>query len=288
MKRLRIHHRTVYRYARPVTFGPHRLVFRPRDSHDLRLLDTKLIIAPAASLHWLHDPFGNSVAIATFTEEPARELVFESTLEVEHYGVSGETALSRADAHWPFDYQRDAADLAPSVVRVAPDAEGRVDAWARRFVRNEGSTPARELLVSMAEAIRSELAYTPRDGEGTQSPAETLTRAAGSCRDYAVLMIDACRALGIAARFVSGYLYDPKLDTEEPEHLSTTHAWVCVFVPGAGWIEIDPTNGLVAGDTLVRVATARDPEQVAPLSGTYAGTREDFVGMDVDVRVRAI
>jgi len=287
MRRLRIHHRTVYRYARPVAFGPHRLVFRPRDSHDLRLLETKLIIEPAASLHWLHDPFGNSVAIATF-RDPAKELVFYSMLEVEHYGLAAETALARANAQWPFDYGSEAPDLAPTLVRASPDPEGHVEAWARRFVRPEGPTPARELLVSMAEAVRFELKYTPREGEGAQAPAETLLRAAGSCRDYAVLMIDACRALGIAASFVTGYLYDPKLDVDEPKEMGTTHAWVSVFVPGAGFIEIDPTNGLVAGDTLVRVAMARDPRQVAPLSGTYAGERDDFLGMDVDVRVRAV
>jgi transglutaminase-like putative cysteine protease len=288
MKRLRVEHHTIYRYARAVAFGPHRLVFRPRDSHDLRLVATRLLIEPAATLRWLHDPFGNSVAVATFTA-PATELRFESMLEIEHYGVGAEATLERANAWWPFEYNAlEAPDLAASIARE-PDPEERIEAWAKRFIwGGNGMTPARALLASMAEAVRSELTYAPREGEGVQTPSETLAKAAGSCRDFSVLMIEACRALGIAARFVSGYLYDPKLDVDEPPEPGTTHAWVAVFIPGEGWIEIDPTNGLLAGDNLVRIAVARDPAQIAPLSGTFAGDKDDYLGMDVDVRVRSL
>lgn len=288
MKRLRIFHRTVYRYATPVRFGPHRLVFRPRDSHDLRLVDTKLVIKPAATLHWQHDAFGNSVASATF-EESARELVFESTLLVEHYGLDGYLALDRANAWWPFRYQSlEDADLVATSTPALVDPEGRVAAWAAQFKwGGDETTPARALLQGMVDAIRT-FRYTQREGEGVQSPVETLARAEGTCRDFAQLMIEACRSLGIAAHFVSGYLYDPKLDVDEPEEVGTTHAWVAVYVPGAGWVEVDPTNGLFAGDTLVRVAVARDPAQVAPLSGTFSGEREDYLGMSVEVRVRLV
>jgi transglutaminase-like putative cysteine protease len=286
MKRLRIFHRTIYKYARPVEFGPHRLVFRPRDSHDLRLINTKLLVTPAPTLHWEHDAFGNSVAVATFTE-PASELLFESTLEIEHYGLDGYLALERANAWWPFKYQdREGDDLVATSTPRLPDPEGRIASWAKQFMwGGNNTTPARALLQGMVDSIRS-MKYTPRDGEGVQPPAETLTKHEGTCRDFALLMIEGCRHLGIAAHFVSGYLYDPKLDVDEPEELGTTHAWVAVYVPGAGWLEIDPTNGLFAGDTLVRVAVAREPAQIAPLSGTFAGAKDDYLGMTVEVRVR--
>ena len=288
MKRLRIFHRTVYRYATPVRFGPHRLVFRPRDSHDLRLVETKLVIKPAAKLRWQHDAFGNSVAIATF-EESARELVFESTLLVDHYGLDGHLALERANAWWPFKYQaHEGPDLiAPSTPSVI-DPEGRVAAWAAKFKwAGDETTPAKTLLQGMVDSIRA-FRYTQREGEGVQSPVETLARSEGTCRDFALLMMEGCRSLGIAAHFVSGYLYDPKLDVDEHDEVGTTHAWVAVYVPGAGWVEVDPTNGLFAGDTLVRVGVARDPAQVAPLSGTFEGEREDYLGMSVEVRVRSV
>ncbi len=286
MKRLRIFHRTVYRYAQPVEFGPHRLVFRPRDSHDLRLITTKLRITPTPTLRWQHDAFGNSVAIATFTE-PAPELVFESTLEVEHYGLDGYLALDRANAWWPFKYHDlEEADLVATSTPRLGDPEDRIANWAKQFMwGGDHTTPARALLQGMVDSIRA-MKYTPRDGEGVQSPSLTLTQCEGTCRDFAALMIEGCRHLGIAAHFVSGYLYDPKLDVDEPEELGTTHAWVAVYVPGAGWVEIDPTNGLFGGDTLVRVAVAREPAQVAPLSGSFAGGKEDYLGMTVEVRVR--
>lgn len=288
MKRLRIFHRTVYRYSREVAFGPHRLVFRPRDSHDLRIVDTKLLIRPAATLHWQHDAFGNSVAIATFAER-ARELEFESTLEVEHYGLDGYLALQRANAWWPWTYQaHEEEDLKATSTAQCEDPEGRIRAWARGFLwPPTGGTPAKDLLQGMVDSIRA-MKYTPRDGEGVQLPGETLSQREGTCRDFAMLMIEGCRSLGIAAHFVSGYLYDARLDADDPEQLGTTHAWVAVYVPGAGWLEIDPTNGLFAGDTLVRVAVARDPAQVAPLSGTFEGKREDYLGMDVVVHVRRV
>lgn len=288
MKRLRIWHRTVYRYAREVAFGSHRLVFRPRDSHDLRIVNTKLVIKPAATLRWQHDAFGNSVAVATFTER-ASELEFESTLEVEHYGLDGHLAMERANAWWPWPYEaHEEKDLKIPSTPQMPDPEGHIEAWARGFLwPPTGGTPARELLGGMVNSIQ-QMKYTQREGEGVQSPCETLTRREGTCRDFAMLMMEGCRRLGMAAHFVSGYLYDPKLDVDDPEDSGTTHAWMAVYVPGAGWLEIDPTNGLFAGDTLVRVAVARDPAQVAPLSGTFSGDREDFLGMDVKVSVRLI
>jgi transglutaminase-like putative cysteine protease len=131
---------------------------------------------------------------------------------------------------------------------------------------------------------------------GVQTPAETLALGRGTCRDLALLMMEACRSLGMAARFVSGYLYDPALDLgvesagegAPVRGAGDTHAWVQIYLPGAGWVEFDPTNGLVGGANLIRVAVARDPAQAIPLQGSYYGPPEAFLDMVVDVKVSAV
>ena len=130
----------------------------------------------------------------------------------------------------------------------------------------------------MTTAIRRELRYEAREAEGTQSPVETLTRGSGTCRDFALLMMEAVRSLGFAARFVSGYLYD-----DQAVGGGATHAWVQVYLPGGGWVEFDPTNALVGGQKLVRVAVTRDPAQAIPVSGTWTGAPSDFLGMTLNV-----
>lgn len=229
MKLLTVKHTTVYRYAEPVSFGDHRLMFRPRDSHDLRLLRTDLVISPFAQVRWLHDVFSNSVAIAHF-EGTASELRLESTIDIEHYGIDGTSfAIEPYAETYPFSYSaNEAPDLLRLVVRHHADPDHLIDLWARKFLRQDGPTRTRDLLVNMTLAIRSELTYRPREGEGTQEPVVTLSTRTGTCRDYALLMMEACRSLGLAARFVSGYLYDPALDGADDGTTGggSTHAWV--------------------------------------------------------------
>jgi transglutaminase-like putative cysteine protease len=275
-----IRHATSYRYACPVTFGDHRLMFRPRDSHDMRLLETGLEISPVATVRWLHDVFGNSIAIASFTE-PAAELRFVSTIRLEHFpAVLPEFAVEPYARHHPFSYSaEEVPDLGRTMERHYPDPQHRVDEWARRFVAAPGDTETRALLVSITSAIREEFRYEAREAEGTQTPVETLDRGAGTCRDYALFMMEAARSLGFAARFVSGYLYD-----DEAVGGGATHAWVQVYLPGGGWVEFDPTNAIVGSQKLVRVAVTRDPSQAIPVSGTWTGAPSDFLGMTVDVQ----
>ena len=299
---LSVRHITVYRYRRPVSFGEHRLMFRPRDSHDLRLLDTSLSISPKAEIRWLHDVFSNSIAIASFSE-PAETLRFDSRITIDHFGLRNpDFPVAEHARHFPFTYDSDElADLGRTIERHYPDPERRLDAWAREFLIKGKATETRDLLVRMTRAIRDQIAYERRLAVGIRSPVETLTLGSGSCRDLALLMMEAVRSLGLAARFVSGYLYDPALENgEATTSLSdfrtegdlrgggATHAWVQTFLPGAGWIELDPTNGLVGGANLIRVAVARDPTQALPLSGTYLGAPDDFIEMTVDVRVTAV
>lgn len=275
-----IRHTTVYRYAAPVTFGDHRLMFRPRDSHDLRLLETGLQISPPANVRWLHDVFGNSIAVASFLE-PAQELQLVSTIRLEHFpGIALEFPLEPYAKHHPFSYSaEEVPDLGRTMERHYPDPDHRIDQWAHRFVAGPGETDTQALLVSITAAIREELRYEAREAEGTQTPIETLDRASGTCRDFALFMMEAARSLGFAARFVSGYLYD-----DGAVGGGATHAWVQIYLPGGGWVEFDPTNALIGGQKLVRVAVTRDPSQAVPVAGTWTGAPSDFLGMTVDVQ----
>jgi transglutaminase-like putative cysteine protease len=287
---LTVLHRTTYRYRRPVSFGEHRLMFRPRDSHDLRLLDTSLRLTPTASVRWLHDVFGNSVAIARFTA-PAKELVLESSFRVQHYPTEQEEIeLEPYAQRYPFSYpEEELADLEPCNQRHYPDPDNRVYAWARELLDERGEADTFDLLMAMSRRIRDEFTYSRRGEVGTSPPIRTLELRSGTCRDYALLMMEAVRSLGFAARFVTGYLYDETLieGTSGLVGGGETHAWLQVFLPGAGWVEFDPTNALVAGRNLIRVAVARDPSQAVPLSGTYFGSSDDDLGMTVEVRVSA-
>ena len=287
-QRLNIRHSTVYRYRRPVTFGEHRAMFRPRDSHDLRVLDARLVLSPPGDVRWIHDVFSNSIALITF-DEPADELRFDSVIEIEHYGLSDpEMMLREYAASYPFRYDNDQMpDLLPTLQCHYPDPDGAIGAWARQFLDQAESTNTEELLIRITRAIKEQFVYQEPAIHGTQAPTETLSLGSGTCRDFALFMIEAVRSLGLAARFVTGYLYDPALDGEAPalEGAGATHAWVQVYLPGAGWIEFDPTNGLIGGTNLIRVGVARDPKQAVPLQGSYSGAGSDFLDMTVEVKV---
>jgi transglutaminase-like putative cysteine protease len=293
---LTVRHRTDYRYASPVEFGDHRMMFRPRDSHDLRLLDTSLAISPApASVRWLHDVFGNSIAIAHF-ETPAAELSFVSTFRAHPYPLELQgVTLEHYAERYPFSYSVDEiADLGRTVERHYPDPEHKVDVWARGFLDADPARSTMGILVAMTRAIGGEFTYNRRAEMGTQDPVLTLDTRSGTCRDFALLMMEGVRSLGFAARFVSGYLYDERLISgtaggsgEALVGGGETHAWVEIYLPGAGWIEFDPTNALVGGTNLIRVAVARDPSQAIPISGTFTGPVGSFLGMSVAVEVTA-
>jgi transglutaminase-like putative cysteine protease len=290
-----ITHTTVYRYAKPVTFGEHRVMFRPRESHDLRVLATDLEVSPDALVRMIQDPYSNSVALVQPLGE-ATELKIVCSFTIEHaHSNNLELPLSPSAEFFPFAYSVDERfDLEHYLRPHHDDPDGKLTAWARQFIRTDGPTGTRDLLVQMNQHIRDELTYIARDEEGTQSPLITLARGSGSCRDFALLMMEAARRLGVATRFVSGYLYDPSLDAAAEEGdanvvgAGSTHAWLQAYLPGAGWVPFDPTNNLLGGYHLVRVGVSRDPKQAAPISGSWYGEPDAYLGLDVEVHVKRI
>jgi len=288
MKTLQINHRTRYAYDRPVAFGVHRLMIRPRDGHDMRILDSSLVVTPRADVHWAFDTFGNSVALLTFHEE-ADELVIASKLQIRRYGLDEPVArIERHASDYPFGYDPDdSIDLVPFLSVHCQRDRPAVERWVLAIMP-ELPNRSLQVLDLLGTAIHESFTYRRRDAYGVQSPAETITTASGTCRDFAFLFMEAARSLGFAARFVTGYLHNPGSDTANEDALiggGSTHAWADVFIPGAGWIEFDPTNRIVAGRNLVRVATTRTPSQAVPVSGTYRHDGAAFLGMDVQVSV---
>jgi len=287
MPLLQVRHVTAYRYKRPVSFGEHRILFRPRDSFDQRLVSAVLQVTPEpVDLRWIHDVFGNCVAIARF-DAKAEELRFESRIVVDHTPHHApHFRIEHAAETYPFAYDpQDLPDLDPCILRRHPDPQGEVASWARRFVGPEGKAQTSTMLMDMTYDIRERFKYVRRLSHGTQEPLTTLGLRSGTCRDFALLMMEAVRSLGLAARFVSGYIYVPSRDGSTTLGGGATHAWCQVYIPGAGWVEFDPTNAIVGNRDLIRVAVAREPRQAIPLAGTYAGGKGDYLGMTVQVNV---
>jgi len=284
---LTIRHKTEYRYAYPVSFGEHRIMLRPRDGHDLRVVSAELEISPAPETQrTIHDVFGNSVTIATFGERASR-LIFSSTVTVEHTPPDNTVLTPDSEAYfYPFLYDSDELpDLTHYSTPQYADPEGTIAAWGRQFLSDGSTTSTLDMLNNITHAVRATFIYRKRHEQGTQHPLDTLYTRSGTCRDYALFMIEVLRRLGIAARFVSGYLVTRADPSRNYFGGGSTHAWVQVYLPDAGWIEFDPTNGIIGSRDLIRVAVARDPSQAIPLHGTYMGSPDAHLSLDVTVDV---
>jgi transglutaminase-like putative cysteine protease len=284
MRRLNIHHVTEYQFSGPVSLLPHRLLLRPRENHNVRIESSVLEIFPAHSLQWKRDALDNSVAVVAFPE-PADRLRICSNLVIQHYEENPFDFLvdDYAVIH-PFDYaKREQADLAPFRKAVYPADREAVQRWldALGLLRPMETFT---LLDRVNRELVSRFFYQMREEPGVQPPAQTLAHNSGSCRDFAALFMEACRHLGLASRFVSGYLYTSDTDTGN----ASTHAWAEVYLPGAGWKGFDPTSGEVTGNRHIAVAVARHPEAVPPVAGSYIGPSGQPPALNVAVRVSAL
>jgi transglutaminase-like putative cysteine protease len=282
---LKIHHETVYRFRQPVSLWPHRLMLRPRESRDLRLMSHTLAITPAPVLTWAHDVFGNAVAMATFAATTDM-LVIESTADILLNAAPWPVFDIAASAiSYPFRYSDDEwTDLGALAIEQYPDQAERLRIWARGFIRSN-PTDTLSLLKDLSLGVAEWISYQSREVEGTQSPTQTLDRGCGSCRDFAVLFAEAARTLGFGTRIVSGYLYNPGQYSVGSGGSGSTHAWAEVYLPGAGWITFDPTNRSVGGVNLIPVAVGRDIRQIMPVVGSFVGMTDAFQGMSVEVQV---
>ena len=261
-------------------------MFRPRDSYDQKLLSSALSVSPEPdAIHWSHDVFGNCVAHVAISK-PSDELRFETVIRLEHIPHAGPDFRIEDEARvYPFQYdENELVDLESTIRRLSEDG-GEIERWARQFSSGSERVETGKLLMTLCYAIHEGFIYQRRSEHGTQPPRITLLTRRGSCRDFALLMMEAVRSLGFAARFVTGYVYVSSRDGSPHLGGGSTHAWVQVYLPGAGWVEFDPTNGIVGNRDLIRVAVARDPSQAVPLSGTYFGKASDDLGLTVQVNV---
>lgn len=260
-------------------------MLRPRETRELRLFSYALSISPMATVTWAHDVAGNAIATAVFTGR-TDHLVIESRASVELTAPAWPVfAVAASAAHYPFAYAADEwTDLGELTVPQYGDVDDRLARWVEGFVMAR-PTDTLSLLKDISNGVFTQISYQSRDEEGTQSPIETLDRRWGSCRDFAVLLAEAARRLGFGARIVSGYLSDLETSHAGSAGPGSTHAWVEIFVPGAGWIAFDPTNRSVGSRNLIPLAVARNIAQVTPVAGTYLGTNVDLLSMEVQVRV---
>jgi transglutaminase-like putative cysteine protease len=286
---LSIEHVTRYRYHRSVAFGEHRMMLRPRDDDDQRLLQSELAITPEPrELAWGRDRLGNHVAIAHFADR-SDELCFVSTVRLEH-APNGfhEGDIEDYARVYPFSYTaRDWSRLRRCILTVLPQLD--VSRWSGQFFRTDGSADTYALLVNMTQIIQRTFRHLARQEKGIQDPVRTITLGSGSCRDLAMLMIAALRLRGIAARFVSGYMHLPDEGYQEDRYPiagGNTHAWVQVYIPGPGWVDFDPSAGTVRNQNLVRLAVAHHPRDTIPVQGTWYGSASDHLAMQVAVRVK--
>jgi transglutaminase-like putative cysteine protease len=283
--KIRIQHRTTYHYAAPVRLGPHRVMVRPREGHDLHIESSILTIRPAHTTHWMRDVNGNSIALVDFTER-ANELMIYSELVLDHYDSDPlDFRVEPYARHYPFVYDPwTLPELTAFTHIVFPADAERVREWLGQFWQPGKLVETVSLLKRLNRNIRETFTYRRRDEYGVQRPTKTLDKNSGSCRDFATLFIEACRSWGLAARFVSGYML---CEATEAGHAST-HAWAEVYLPGAGWKGFDPTSGTMTGSQHVAVAVSRHPEAATPISGSFTGAPTVFLRIEVDVKLEQL
>lgn len=284
MATLRIEHHTEYSYARPVSFGRHRLVLRPREGHDLRIISMKLEITPAHDLTWTRDVYGNSIAIVEFREAAERLQIFSESVVQRAPPFPREEPCEPWRVPYPVHYDPLEAPIADAY-RVAsyPDDGRAVRKWLEKALPHPAGD-AESVITAIGTAVHRAVSYRRRGEKGVQSPAQTLELATGSCRDSATLMMEAARTLGIAARFASGYLDC----AASAAGRASTHAWVEFYLPDLGWRGYDSTIGEPTSLKHVTVGVSHHPRGVMPVTGRFLGDPADFRELTVTVKTETV
>jgi transglutaminase-like putative cysteine protease len=285
MKRFKIIHRTYYNYTGKVSLGDQVLLLRPRENHELRIESFALTINPAADVRWYRDIEGNSVAVANFSQtESTQQLLVESETVIQQNNETPLNFLVADDAlNYPFAYHADDfVMLSPYLTLPIASEREEINQWIKKIWQPDEHIQTYSLLLRIARTIFESQTYNVREEPGVQTSVETLSSCSGSCRDFSKLFMDATRCLGLASRFVSGYLNAPLMSAM----VGATHAWTEVYLPGAGWKGFDPTIGDIVGPDHIAVAVASRPESVPPISGSYLGSETST--MDVGVWVSEI
>lgn len=281
MQRLRISHLTQYNFPVRVKLNPHQLLLRPREGHDVRIESSRLEISPAYNIHWQRDVFDNSLAIVNFSLMTDK-LIITSDVVIQHYEQKPYDFLLEIYAtNFPFTYTKeDQIDLA--VFQRPQFSIIPLQSWLQELNLFGMATIA--ALVKLNQTIQQTFQYQMREEAGVQPPAVTLSKRSGSCRDYATLFVETCRCVGLASRFVSGYLHAPATEAG----YASTHAWAEVYLPGTGWKGFDPTSGVITGSQHIAVAVARNPEAIPPVSGSFTALASVKPTMLVDVKVNLL
>jgi transglutaminase-like putative cysteine protease len=282
--RLKISHTTRYQYDKPVHFHPHLLYLRPRENPLLHIESFAFHFSPSAQVHWMRDDFDNLPASAHFLSE-ASVLEISSVSEVVTTDLEPFDFLLRDYAlNFPFQYEplhRFNLGIYLSPPPVATQAA--IKKWLDSvFPSPPGDTVG--WLFSLAGCMSRTLIYQNRKEEGIQAPAETLRLKSGACRDFAALYVAIARTWGVAARFVSGYNFDAAAAGAPGE----MHAWVEVFLPGAGWRGLDPTHGIFCHNTYVPVAHAVVAESVNPIQGAFFSASSASVRLTTHVHIQRL
>lgn len=284
MQRLKVSHLTEYTFTNYVTLEPHQLLIRPREGHDIRIVSSRLDISPACKIRWYRDVYDNSVATVNFLETATCLSVF-SEIMLEHYDDAPlDFVVADYAVNYPFQYQdHEQPDLAPYQQPNYPADQALLHNWFDQTGLGQGPMESYVLLDQVNKWISQNLNYMVREEAGVQTPGETLKSGSGSCRDYAALFMEICRKLGLACRFVSGYLHAPSTEAGS----GSTHAWVEVYLPGPGWKGFDPTSGKLTSRQHIPVAVARHPEWVPPVAGSFIGSAQ-IPTLKVNVQVNAL
>ncbi|WP_031499805.1 DUF2126 domain-containing protein [Bryobacter aggregatus] len=279
--RVALHHRTSYNYDRPVTLGPQVVRLRPAPHSRTPILSYALKIQPANHfINWQQDPQGNYLARLVFPE-PTTHFSVEVNLHADMSVINPfDFFLEPYAENFPFHYEESLARELRPFLETNP-----ITPALQSFVDSIDLSPrlSASFLVDLNSRLQNLIRYTIRMEPGVQTPEQTLTLRSGSCRDTAWLLVQTLRHLGLAARFVSGYLIQLKADEKSidgpsgPEaDFTDLHAWTEVYLPGAGWVGLDPTSGLYAGEGHIPLAATPEPASAAPVSGLVSPSQVEF------------